>query len=49
MLVYWLNGNSENKKGDLLEIEGSVEAYETGTDVTDKQDLTFRYTTQIDG
>lgn len=45
MLVYWFNGTSENKRRDRLESEGTVELYEPGTDVTDKQDLTFRYST----
>ena len=42
---YWFAGERENKKRDNLESEGSVSLYEPGADVTDKQDLTFRYST----
>lgn len=45
MAYYWFNGAHENKKRDALARETSLASYEPGTDVTDKQDLTFRYST----
>lgn len=45
MLYYWWNGSSENNRRDRLEHETSLLHYEPGADVTDKQDLTFRYST----
>ncbi|KAI2486836.1 Major facilitator superfamily transporter [Pyrenophora tritici-repentis] len=43
MGYYWYHGWSENKRRDELEKESAVTVYEPGADVTDKQDLTFRY------
>ncbi|EFQ88421.1 hypothetical protein PTT_15706 [Pyrenophora teres f. teres 0-1] len=43
MGYYWYHGWSENKRRDELEKESAVTLYEPGADVTDKQDLTFRY------
>lgn len=43
MAYYWYHGWSENKKRDELQRTSTVAVYESGTDVTDKQDLTFRY------
>jgi hypothetical protein len=43
MAYYWYHGWSENKRRDELEKESTVTVYEAGADVTDKQDLTFRY------
>ncbi|PVH70980.1 membrane transporter [Cadophora sp. DSE1049] len=43
MAYYWYHGWSENKRRDKLESESIVTVYESGADVTDKQDLTFRY------
>ncbi|KAH6882355.1 membrane transporter [Alternaria rosae] len=43
MAYYWYHGWSENKRRDKLEKESTVTVYEAGADVTDKQDLTFRY------
>lgn len=40
-----MNGERENKRRDALEAETAVERFEEGADVTDKQDLTFRYST----
>lgn len=45
MGYYWVNGERENKRRDALEAETAVERFEEGADVTDKQDLTFRYST----
>jgi hypothetical protein len=43
MAYYWYHGWTENKRRDELEKESTVTVYEAGADVTDKQDLTFRY------
>ncbi|CZT49580.1 related to permease of the major facilitator superfamily [Rhynchosporium secalis] len=43
MGCYWLHGWSENKRRDQLESESTVALFEAGADITDKQDLTFRY------
>lgn len=46
MGYYWWLNTQENKRRDaLLEGQGVVRAYVAGEDVTDKEDLTFRYTT----
>lgn len=44
VLFYWFNGSRENKRRSALD-ESSITTYEAGSDVTDKQDLTFRYST----
>ncbi|CAG8950023.1 hypothetical protein HYFRA_00004357 [Hymenoscyphus fraxineus] len=44
VLFYWFKGSRENQRRDALQ-EGSITTYEAGSDVTDKQDLTFRYST----
>jgi len=41
MGYYWYNGWSENGRRDKL--GSAIIVYEPGADVTDKQDLTFRY------
>lgn len=41
--LYWFLCAFENKRRDKLEATGSVRVYEKGQDVTDKEDLLFRY------
>lgn len=44
---YWFNGTKENKRRDELarNHDEEIEVFEAGKDVTDKQDMGFRYTT----
>jgi hypothetical protein len=43
MAYYWYCCDSENKRRDKLEAEGNVVTFEKGADVTDGEDLSFRY------
>jgi NADH:ubiquinone oxidoreductase subunit 3 (subunit A) len=45
MLVYWFIGSHENHRRDQVKSDSTIPEYEPGADVTDKQDLTFRYST----
>lgn len=43
MLAYWFIFSRENKKRELLVVDEDYVPYEAGADVTDKEDLSFRY------
>ncbi|TVY44091.1 putative transporter [Lachnellula occidentalis] len=45
LLFYWFHASHQNRKRDRLQRESQVALYEPGEDVTDKQDMTFRYST----
>ena len=45
MLAIWFLFSRENKRRERIMSEGYVVPYEAGEDKTDKEDLTFRYTT----
>jgi hypothetical protein len=45
MIWYWWLNSTENKRRDQLQAQTDLGHYVAGEDVTDKEDLTFRYTT----
>ncbi|KAH8653175.1 membrane transporter [Tricladium varicosporioides] len=45
MIYYWYDGERENRRRDRLAAEGVEHVYKSGEDITDKQDLSFRYST----